>query len=48
MSENIIDNYIHIVDDLYDINEFFDCQNRIQDTDFFQKLIIIMKEKLKI
>jgi len=46
ISTQIMEEHINIIDELYDINEFFDCQNRIQDTEFFQKLIIILKEKL--
>ena len=47
LSENTINDYIHIVDDMCDINEFFDCQNRIQDSDFFKKLTNIIDENLE-
>lgn len=46
LSTDILENYIHIIDELHDINEFFDCQSRIQDTEFFQKLILILKDSI--
>lgn len=47
LSDTILNNNIHIVDDMCDINEFFDCQNRIQDTDFFTKLTTLLNTRLE-
>ena len=44
IANTIITKEIDIIDDLHDINEFFDCENKIQDRDFFKELIIKLKE----
>lgn len=46
LSKEILENHMNIIDDEHEINEFFDCQSRIQDTMFFQKLLNIAKESL--
>ena len=44
IANRIITEEIDVIDDLHDINEFFDCENKIQDRDFFKELIIKLKE----
>lgn len=39
ISETIVTDYTYIIDELEDINEFFDCQTKIQDKNFYKKLI---------
>ena len=39
ISETIISDYTYIIDESEDINEFFDCQTKIQDRDFFINLL---------
>jgi hypothetical protein len=43
IAETIIKDHIDIIDSLDDINEFFDCENKIQDRDFFKQLIMKLK-----
>ena len=40
LSTSILEKHIHIIDESYDINEFFDCQQRVQDTPFFAEPLI--------
>lgn len=39
ISETIVTDYTYIIDESEDINEFFDCQTKIQDKNFYKKLI---------
>jgi hypothetical protein len=44
LSELIISNHLDIIDELDDINDFFDCQIKIQDREFYIKLILKLKK----
>ena len=39
ISETIVSDYTYIIDESEDINEFFDCQTKIQDRPFYNKLL---------
>jgi hypothetical protein len=46
LSELIISNHLDIIDELDDINDFFDCQIKIQDREFYGKLILKLKKHI--
>ena len=46
LAEEIIEDNIENIDESYDINEFFDWQQNIGDKEFFQKLILEIKNKI--
>ena len=46
LAEQIIEDKIENIDESYDINEFFDWQQNIGDKEFFQKLILEIKNKI--
>lgn len=46
LAEQIIEDNIENIDESYDINEFFDWQQNIGDKEFFQKLILEIKNKI--
>ena len=43
LAEKTIEENIDNIDESYDINEFFDWQQNINDKDFFQQLILELK-----
>ena len=46
LAEKIIEENIENIDESYDINEFFDWQQNIGDKEFFQKLVLEIKNKI--
>ena len=45
-AEKTIEDNIEQIDESYDINEFFDWQQNINDKEFFQKLILEIKNNV--
>tara|TARA_B100000902_G_C27109201_1_gene812700 strand:+ start:115 stop:972 length:858 start_codon:yes stop_codon:yes gene_type:complete len=46
LAEKILNDNIDVIDESYDINDFFDWQQNINDKDFFQKLILEIKKHI--
>ena len=46
IAEEILSNNLDLIDEADDINDFFDWQQNINDKDFFQKLLLEIKQNI--
>ena len=47
LSELILEEHLNIIDEMDDINDFFDCEIKIQDRVFYTMLVSKLKKKIK-